>query len=628
MKELKKRIGLSNQNIEGGGLPSTTFGQTKSGTGFSLIEVAVTLAVFAMLATAVLGVVAALNQAVKTARQSTLVSSLADNYMEIVHNMPYSQIGTVHGNPVGTLPDCNGTPPTCPGALLAAIGGQNYKIYYEVTYIDDPADGVAPADPAPADYKQVKLSVQNAQTNGVTNFVTTVVPKGLENTNNAGALSIGVINYLGQSVPGATITIQSPPTNPVMNLSRLTDANGKWTEVGLPAGANNYRVTATKSGYSTDQTYPITGQNPNPTNPDATVLNGHVTSLTFGIDALANLTVNTVDQYCGPKSGVGINISGAKIIGTNPSVYKFNQNFTSSAGAVVLNNLEWDTYTPVLLTGQGYVIAGTSPVQKIDVLPGTAQTFTMVLNSVTTGNTLLVIVKDAATQTAQEGAAVTLTNGVQTYGPYYTGGSVWIQTDWSGGPGQALFDGGGSAKYWTDDGNINNNNPTGQIQLRKTGSSYAPSGFVESSTYDTGTASSQYTTLTWQPLAQSPNTTLRFQLAANNDNATWNYVGPDGATSTYYTVSGTNISSALNNNRYVRYKTYLSTTNSSSTPVLTSLNINYVSGCRTPGQVLFNDSMSSGGNYKLTVTMPGYSTSTVSNMTVSGDQIIQVLVSP
>ncbi len=596
-------------------------------TGFTLIEVIVTLAIFALLLTTALSVSSALTQSVKASRQKTIIASLADNYMEIMRNMPYSQIGTVHGNPVGTLADCNGTPPACPGATQTTVEGQLYKIFYEVTYIDDPADALATTDVAPADYKQVKLTILNTQTGGFTNFVTTVVPKGLENTNNAGALSINVIDYLGQAVPGAIVTIQSPPTSPTMNLSRTSDSSGNWIEVGLPAGVNSYRVTVTKGGYSTDLTYPSTVSNPNPVNPDATVINGQATPITFAIDSLANLTVNTVDQFCAPINGVNVNITGAKPVGTNPSVYKFNQNFTSSGGAVALNSAEWDTYTPTLLTGQTYVIAGTSPIQKIDVLPTTSQTFTMVLNASTTGNTLLAIVKDAATGAALEGATVTLSGPSYPANALITGGSVWVETDWSHGAGQAMFNDGDTLKYWTDDGNINNTSPSGQIQLRKTGSNYSPAGWLESSTYDTGTSATQFTNITWQPLSQNANTVLKFQLASNNDNTTWDYVGPDGTAATYYTVSGTSMSANLNSKRYIRYKAFLSTTNSSFTPVLTSLNINYVSGCRTPGQVLFNNSLPQ-GSYTLTVSMTGYSTQTFNNLNISGNQTLTVQMAP
>ena len=77
-------------------------------------------------------------------------------------------------------------------------------------------------------------------------------------------------------------------------------------------------------------------------------------------------------------------------------MYKYSQNYSSVSGAISLANTEWDTYTPTLLTGQSYIIYGTSPIQKIDVLAGTTQTFTMILNTNSTANSLLAIVKDAS----------------------------------------------------------------------------------------------------------------------------------------------------------------------------------------------------------------------------------------
>lgn len=71
------------------------------------------------------------------------------------------------------------------------------------------------------------------------------------------------------------------------------------------------------------------------------------------------------------------------------------------------------------------------------------------------------------------------------------------------------------------------------------------------------------------------NTTIQFQLAANNDNSTWSYVGPDGTASTYFSSTGTAIGSGLSGNRYVRYKTYLTTSNLAATPVLNDITINY-----------------------------------------------------
>ncbi|PIS07581.1 hypothetical protein COT78_02690 [Candidatus Berkelbacteria bacterium CG10_big_fil_rev_8_21_14_0_10_43_13] len=71
------------------------------------------------------------------------------------------------------------------------------------------------------------------------------------------------------------------------------------------------------------------------------------------------------------------------------------------------------------------------------------------------------------------------------------------------------------------------------------------------------------------------NTEIKFQIAGNNDNATWSFIGPDGTSGTYFTSSGTVIDSSLNGNQYFQYKAFLSTTNPSATSVLSDITINY-----------------------------------------------------
>jgi hypothetical protein len=207
---------------------------------------------------------------------------------------------------------------------------------------------------------------------------------------------------------------------------------------------------------------------------------------------------------------------------------------------------------------------------------------------------------------------------------YYasTGGSVWVQSDWRGGSGQSSWS--SVDRYNVDDGNIDNTNGSNGLLLKKTSGNYSSSGWLESSTFDTG-GSSDFTTISWQPQSQVLGSTIQFQLAANNDNATWNYVGPDGTASTYYTIAGTSISSALDGKRYIRYKAYLSTTDSKQTPNLSSVSINYVSGCYTPGQVVFV-SLTSGNNYDLDLTLNGYQTITLNNLTINGNAVLQVLM--
>lgn len=1080
--------------------------------GVSLIEVIVCVAIFAILTMSVYGVFTAIIKGVAFYREKTAISSLANHYMEIVRNIPYSEIGTLEGNPHGDLADL-------PNPIELVVDGANYQVYYAVSYVDDPADGTAVGgnDFSPNDYKHVKLYVKNVSKNTTYSFLTNFAPKGLEGMESGGALYIKVFDAVGQPIPGATIHIVNSSLTPNIDLTRTSDENGNWVEVGLPESANSYNILVTKSGsvsYSFDKTYPVSLQNPNPAKPDATVLNGQVTQISFSIDKLSDLFFYTKSQTCQAISGVGLEVRGSKIIGT-PNVLKFdNTYYSNSQGKVSLEDIEWDNYTPGL-TGQDYMIYGSSPIQQVNILPATNQDFNIILGP-KTQNSLLTIVKDASTGNAVEGAQVDLqvseapsaytiiaqagsngtitpsgsvlvnngsnktfniepetgyiiqnvfvdgvsigpvsnytfedvignhaiyasftgsvlwlqgwqyrkkiiisntnidsdlvdfpvlvkitddsgmseslasgydirftdstgsellkyqreswsgggggavtanfwvkipllthqnptviyiyygktgatdgqdpanvwdanfegvwhmsdnasnktvidstgknngtavantstksvagkANGALTFngsndyvnlgdnvgnfslsdnftisswvnpaldssndviygntwdgygymlritssnkarfvlsrsssrylgidssvlssgwhyitgvwdganpkifidgiensqtpvaqgsvssittsehtkigldttgdhhyfkGPIdevrvsnlarsaawikfeyhniadsdnltfigretetgtrviaatagangtitpsgdvivnsgedqlfiitpdygyhisdvladgesvgaggiytfnnvtanhtisasfeatafsggyvatgYTNGSIWSQQDWSGGSGQENFT--DPAKYYQDNGGVSASEIPNALRLQKLGESYLSSGILTSSAFDTGTELSSYTTLTWMPTSQNPATGIKFQVAVNNDNLTWNFTGPDGTDQSYYTVPGTTITGA-NNNRYIRYKVFLSTDDPSKTPALTSVNINYVSGCFTPGQVMFPGLAESRG-YQATITKNGYQTQIITPITVDGYNILEVLL--
>ena len=117
-----------------------------------------------------------------------------------------------------------------------------------------------------------------------------------------------------------------------------------------------------------------------------------------------------------------------------------------------------------------------------------------------------------------------------------------------------------------------------------------------------------------------------FQVAANNDNLTWNYIGPDGTNKTYFATPGTDMGASLDNNRYFRYKAFLATTNVTKTPVLSSVNVNFVTGCFTPGQVIFTGLANK--TYFVTTSMAGYQTQNNTSVGVNGNQAFPVLMSP
>ena len=181
-------------------------------------------------------------------------------------------------------------------------------------------------------------------------------------------------------------------------------------------------------------------------------------------------------------------------------------------------------------------------------------------------------------------------------------------------------------EYFTQDGNIDTSvAPTG-LRLVQSSGSYVATGSLESSTFDTGGVST-FTTISWEPTSQNPQTELKFQVASNTDNLTWNYIGPDGTAATYYTVPGTNLHASHDGHQYIRYKAFLSTNDSSQTPVLTSVGINYVSGCFTPGQAVFPN-VSGGSGYDLDISLSGYQSYSETNFTINGNLVTEVLLTP
>lgn len=106
---------------------------------------------------------------------------------------------------------------------------------------------------------------------------------------------------------------------------------------------------------------------------------------------------------------------------------------------------------------------------------------------------------------------------------------------------------------------------------------YAPSGTLESSTFDTASDQVAYNWIAWTGSAPL-NTSIRFQLASsNNINGPWTFLGPDGSSSTYYTQAAQehiNYNAHLNQ-RYLRYRLFLDSTASFQAPILEEVVISY-----------------------------------------------------
>ena len=141
--------------------------ESKNQKGVTLIEVVVSIAIFAILSVSIYGLFTSIINGINFYREQTTISALADQYLEIARNTSYSQVKASVGNS-----DCTQTnllaSQSCP--LTATVGGKAYNIYYTVTCISDAQSKI----PASCDYVHVKVYIQNVSTNAINSFLTTI----------------------------------------------------------------------------------------------------------------------------------------------------------------------------------------------------------------------------------------------------------------------------------------------------------------------------------------------------------------------------------------------------------------------------------------------------------------------
>ncbi len=456
-----------------------------------------------------------------------------------------------------------------------------------------------------------------------------VSPANLQSASNGGAVVINVIDANGNPVEDASTTLQSLATSTVQDHD-FTDNNGTLNIIGVAPGANMYRITVAKPGYSTDRTYAAGGlAGPTPSKPDANVINQQVTSISFAIDRLSSLHFTSVNPTCVAISNYHFSLAGSKTIATTPSLilkYPSTNLSTGAGGALDMNSMEWDTYT-ITPTDTTYDVEGINPPSPFALNPNNSQNIQLVVVP-KSGNSLMVSVADKVSKLPVSGATVELSNGA--YDQFQTTGVGYLsQTDWSHGPIQNGLYIDQSAYSSTNSGGVDTAtaSSSGNIQLHwnAIGDPYntTATGTLESSVFDTGTTSNFYT-LSWKPASQALLTgpmPVKFQFATkptSTSTFSWSdYLGPDGTHNTYFTVPGGAINGVSNNNEFSRYMAYLTTNTATVTPSVSDVTFSYTSGCIPPGQVLFQGLFTSANGYTISVGKPGYATTTISSVGIS-----------
>lgn len=576
---------------------------SKHNSGFTLIEILIASTLFIVIGTATYLAFQNVLEAISRSQVRTDAIALIKGEIEAVRNMPYAVVGIQGGYPAGDLL----------AQKTLSFDGNSFMVHTYVRNVDDPYDGTlggTPNDTAPADYKIVEYQISCTTCGQFTpiSMTTFVAPKGLESASANGSLFINVRDASGAPVAGASVHVVNTKLSPSVTIDDVTNNNGVLQLIDIPPSVNGYQVTVTKAGYSTDRTYdPNSPSNPNPLLPHATVAAQQVTSVTFFIDRVGTINVSAVDVQCAPLSGLGFSLTGSKLIGTNPDVVKYPTTAftTDSAGKKTIGNLEWDTYS--IGSVGSLEFTGSMPPGPIVLDPGATMDMRLLFEP-KFARSLLVTVVDSSGKPI-DSATVHLVKSGSYDQTLYTSRRTIGQTDW-----------GSASSYDSQSGGVVYNNPSTELNVQAPGTGATSTEWAISNTFDMGTRNTTFYALRFdaqlQPAHPSPDA-VRIQIAANNDNATWNFVGPDGTADSYFTASNTMLPASLDGNRYVRYKVIFYLDGTTTVSSFKNIAIDFNSSCVPGGQALFN--ALGPGTYTITVDKAGFQTYTDIGVSINND---------
>lgn len=296
--------------------------------------------------------------------------ALANEKMEIVRNLQYAAIGTTTGIPAGSiLADEDVT-----------TGPKIFHVKTLVQYIDDPLDGLLPADPIPTDYKRVKITIlwpNSSGGSGEIYLVSRFVPPGLEVSSGDGILAVNIADGAGASISQAHVRIFNDIVSPTVDIEQNTDNQGNLMFPGAKQSQLGYEITVSKSGYETVNTVDPGSVAYTPKDPHASVVDGSLNTAYITIDKLADLKIKSVDYLGNALPDVSFHIKGGRELGTDSTfvpaetVYILDADATTNASG----EKDFNNHSPgqFFLTDvaavSGYALIGASPISSFEVLP-------------------------------------------------------------------------------------------------------------------------------------------------------------------------------------------------------------------------------------------------------------------
>jgi hypothetical protein len=267
--------------------------------------------------------------------------ALANEKAEMVRNLPYVNVGTEGGIPSGSLSQNE----------IIVRNNASYDVKTDIRYVDDPFDGKASEDLINTDYKQVRIEVSwnSPSSSKPVLLMLLVSPQGVEGGEVAGTLDFQLLDAAGGGIGGAVVQLVNSVVVPAVDIVTNTNDEGRILLLGLLEGANNYELSVSKDGYTSEQTYDTTAAFiPDADHAHISALEGAVTEKTFVIDLESSLSIHTKDEEAVPIGQVLYSIKGTKMIGVDGSanpVYLLDETTqTDPGGDMLYEGLVWDTY--------------------------------------------------------------------------------------------------------------------------------------------------------------------------------------------------------------------------------------------------------------------------------------------
>jgi len=337
----------------------------------------------------------------------TIALALANEQIEIIRNLPYEDIGTEFGSPPGEIPQTR----------TEKVDNDIYTITTDIIYIDDPFDGLSPADEFSGDYKKARVEITWTEHQLIKSVVeiANFSPSNLESEVGGGTLSIYVNDReSGSPIPNAQVEIINNEIDPIIHIITTTDNNGWLSRPGL-AESDDYEMHINQTNYDEHKTYSDSlVLDPEPEYSHAQINDGDKTTRYFLISKVSTINIETINDDNESLSNIPFKLKGGKIIGIDPSdksiVYSYeNNNLTTDInGEKQLNNMSGGEYY-FEITSLNYAVLTPNLENPLIVESDSQQSITLTLAPINQPY-LRVIIKDSETGDGISQAAVRLSN--------------------------------------------------------------------------------------------------------------------------------------------------------------------------------------------------------------------------